>query len=66
MNKTLAFKTFCLEQYKLAHGLTGKEATDIFSNYNASQYITEFYDVLHTAGINYIVQGIEYVTVRSN
>lgn len=67
MSKTLAFKTFCLEQYKAAHGLTGKEALNRFSDYNVFQYITDFYDVLHSTGANYIVQDIDaYIAARSN
>ena len=42
------FISFCIEQYKMAKGLTGEEAMRILSRYGVLDYLNEFYDVLHT------------------
>ena len=65
MSKTLEFKVFCLESYKQAHRLKGKEAVDIFITYGVFDYITSFYDILHSTGKQYIVEDIDiYLNAR--
>lgn len=65
MNPTLLFTIFCLESYKTAHGLTGKEALRIFNQYKVFDYVHSMYDVLHSFGQEYIVQDIEqYIRAR--
>ena len=59
MSETLKFKTFCLEQYKNEHKISGQRALDIFSQYNSFRYLDSFYDVLHTTGAKYIVEDID-------
>ena len=59
MSATAKFKIFCIEQYKNKHGLTGHETVLLFEQYEVFDYITNFYDVLHTFGTNYIVEDIE-------
>ena len=59
MSKTLAFKTFCLEQYKAAHGIRGIEAVQQFTDYGVFDYLNTFYDVLHSTGANYLVEEID-------
>jgi len=59
MSATAKFKVFCIEQYKTKHGLTGHEAVSLFEQYEVFDYLTDFYDVLHTFGTNYIVEDIE-------
>jgi len=59
------FKAFCLERYKYAHGLTGREALHLFIQYGVMDYIRSFYDVLHTFGEQYIVADIdEFIAAR--
>ena len=58
MSKTVHFKVFCLEQYKNAHHLSGKNAFDLFKKYGVLDYLSTHYDVLHTCGVQYIVQEI--------
>ncbi|MBQ6864328.1 MAG: DUF3791 domain-containing protein, partial [Clostridia bacterium] len=45
--------------------LTGKQAVALFNKYGVFDYITEFYDVLHTTGYNYINNDIDlFLTSR--
>ena len=65
MDKLLAFKVFCLENYKIAHNMTGKAALDVFQKHRVFDYITSCYDVLHANGRLYIISDIdEYIAHR--
>ena len=64
MDKLLAFKVFCLENYKSIHNLTGKAALDIFLKYRVFDYISSCYDVLHANGRLYIISDIDNFIYR--
>lgn len=65
MSRTLEFTVFCIEGYKQAHKLTGKETVDLFARYNIFEYITSFYDILHSNGQEYIIEDIsDYIKTR--
>jgi len=65
MSKTVHFKVFCLERYKSEHYMTGEEAFRLFKEYGVLDYLTSFYDVLHTFGEKYIISDIdEFIAVR--
>jgi len=65
MSKTAHFKVFCIERYKNEHHMKGKEVFRIFKEYGVLDYLTSFYDVLHTFGDKYIVADIdEFITAR--
>ena len=67
MKDTAHFKVFCLERYKHAHNLKGKEAFRLFKEYGVLDYIGSFYNVLHTFGDKYIVADIdEFIEVRQS
>lgn len=67
MNRTMDFTVFCIEGYKQTHKLTGKETVDIFVRYNVFEYITSFYDILHSNGQEYIIEDIDgYIKSREN
>ncbi len=53
------FLVFCIEMYKAAKNLTGKEAINIFKRYGVSDYVLSCYEALHTTGTNYIVEDID-------
>ena len=59
MPEKVKFKAFCIERYKYAHGLTGRETLDLFNKFGVMEYIGPFYDVLHTFGEKYIIKDIE-------
>lgn len=57
-NKTL-FLAHCLEEYKKAKQLNGKQVIDIFIQYGVLDYIVDCYDALHTTNPAYIVDDID-------
>jgi len=59
MDRTINFTVFCLESYKQAHQLTGKNALKVFTDNKVFEYIESCYDVLHSTGQGYIVEDID-------
>lgn len=59
MSDTAHFKVFCLERYKSEHNMTGKDVFFLFKENGVMDYISSFYDVLHTFGDKYIVSDID-------
>jgi len=53
------FLIFCLEMYKTAKSMTGKQVIALFRRYNVIDYVVSCYDALHTTGTNYIVEDID-------
>lgn len=53
------FLIFCIEQYKSAKNLTGKQVAKLFREYGVSEYIVSCYEALHTTGVNYIINNID-------
>lgn len=53
------FLVFCIEMYKAAKNLTGKEVISLFKRYGVSDYVLSCYEALHTTGTNYIVEDID-------
>jgi hypothetical protein len=58
LNKIQQFELFCLENYKMAKGITGKCALRDFKQYHVFNFLSSGFDVLHTQGKNYIVSEI--------
>jgi len=52
------FLVYCIEIYKSAYKLSGKEAVQIFSQYGILDYIVKCYGALHTTGPDYIIEDI--------
>ena len=50
MNSNAEFIAYCLEEYKAAHLMTGKEVITLFIKYNIIEYIVKCYGALHTMG----------------
>lgn len=49
------------------HNITGKAALKVFNKNKVFDYITSFYDVLHSTGQEYIVKDIDmYINSRRN
>lgn len=65
MSKEGTFLIFCIEQYKVAKRLTGKQVMELFRRYMISEYIVSCFEALHTTGTNYIVEDIDlYIAAR--
>jgi len=50
MSGNAEFIAYCLEEYKTAKGMTGKEVISLFKKYNIIDYIVSCYGALHTMG----------------
>jgi hypothetical protein len=67
MSKEGKFLVFCLEMYKAAKQLTGKQAIELFRRYGVTDYVLSCYEALHTTGTNYIVEDIDlFVEARQS
>ena len=53
------FISFCIEQYKQKHQLTGEQAMLELDKYGVLEYLEEFYEVLHTQSAQWIVEDID-------
>ena len=64
---TALFVAFCIEEYGVAKGMTGEQVLDLFSKYGLVDYLSKFYDVLHTQGRQWLIDEIdEFIEIRKN
>lgn len=67
MTKEGKFLIYCLEQYKHAKGLSGKEIVSLWEEYRVFDYIVACYEALHTTGSAYTVEDIDlYIEARKS
>ena len=59
MNGNAEFIAYCLEEYKAAKSMTGKEVIALFKKYNIIDYIVSCYGALHTMGGLAIAEDIQ-------
>ena len=59
MNGHAEFIAYCLEEYKAAHNITGKEVMALFKKHDIIAYITSCYGALHTMGGLAITEDID-------
>ena len=59
MSSNAEFIAYCLEEYKAAKGMTGKEVITLFKKHNIIDYIVSCYGALHTMGGLAITEDIE-------
>lgn len=65
MDEITRFIVYCIEEFKHAQGMNGKEAIDLFNRYRVIDYIRDYYEALHTTGRQYIVEDINmYIEAR--
>lgn len=65
MSREVTFLIYCLEEYKNAKNMTGRQAMEVFNKYNIVDYIVSCYEALHTTGTNYIIEDIDlYIESR--
>lgn len=53
------FLSFCIEQYKAKHNMTGEEVMTLFDKNNVMQYLSDNFEVLHTQSHQWITEEIE-------
>jgi hypothetical protein len=67
MENTTKFLIYCIEIYKTANKMSGREVMHIFTQYGILDYIVEYYGALHTTGPEYIIEDINtLIDERSN
>ncbi|MEQ2521576.1 DUF3791 domain-containing protein [Ruthenibacterium sp. CLA-JM-H11] len=65
MSRQGDFLIYCVETYKTAKNLTGKQVADLFTRYRVWEYVYSCFEALHTTGANYIVEDIDlYIEAR--
>ena len=58
MENATKFLIYCIEIYKTAHGLNGRQVMQLFSQFGIMDYIVNCYGALHTTGPEYIIEDI--------
>lgn len=53
------FLSFCIEQYKNAHGLAGQEAMRTLLAAGTLDYLADNYEAIHTQSPQWILEEIE-------
>ena len=53
------FYTYCLENYATLKQISGMRAWVLFKETGADEYVIENYDLLHTQGIDYVMDDIQ-------
>lgn len=67
MDEKTNFIVYCIEEYKNAKGMNGKNVIDLFNRYRVIEYIRDYYEALHTTGRQYIVDDINmYIEARQS
>ena len=65
MSNEANFLIYCIELYKNAKSLSGKQVIEKFKKYHVCEYIVSYFEALHTTGEKYIVDDIElYISAR--
>jgi hypothetical protein len=59
MTKEGIFLVFCIEMYRVAKTMTGKQVVNLFKQYGVTDYIISCYEALHTTGYQYIIEDID-------
>lgn len=53
------FLSFCIEQYKHKHQMSGNETVSLFDKYDILLYLEENFEVLHTQGHQWLIEEID-------
>lgn len=53
------FLSFCIEQYKHKHQMSGNETISLFDKYDILLYLEENFEVLHTQGHQWLIEEID-------
>jgi hypothetical protein len=66
MSKEGKFLVFCMECYRAAKGMSGREVSAFFARHGLYDYVMRFFDSLHTTGVRYIVADIDEYASKYN
>jgi hypothetical protein len=59
VNERLRFAAYCVELYKSAKDMTGREVFELFRASGAWEYLWDCFDALHTTGPEYTTGQID-------
>jgi len=59
MSREGEFLVYCIETYKTAKQMTGRETYQLFEKYRVDDYIKSYFEALHTTGEKYIINDID-------
>jgi hypothetical protein len=59
MNNKTKFLAYCIEIYRNAKGLTGKQTYMLFAKFDVLNYVIDCYGALHTTGPQYTIDDID-------
>ena len=57
--EAFGFYTYCLENYAISKHISGMRAWVLFKESGVDDYIIDNYDLLHTQGIEYVLDDIQ-------
>ena len=61
------FLVFCMECYRAAKGMSGREVSAYFARHGLFDYVMRYFGSLHATGVNYIVADLDsYVDTHSS
>ena len=61
------FLSFCMEQYRNKHQMSGEEVATLFEQYGVLSYLKNNFEVLHTQGHRWLMDEIdEWINNRKN
>ncbi len=59
------FVAFCIEEYGAANGMASDKVLELFLRYGVIDYLSEFFDTLHTQGRQWLIEEItEFIDIR--
>ena len=59
ISPVVEFLSAAIEAYKIKHGMSGKEAANLFAQYGVLDFLADGYDLLHTQSLDYVVGETE-------
>ena len=58
MSREGKFLIYCVETYKVAKNLTGKQVAELFTRYRVWEYVYSCFEALHTTGAKTAIYGM--------
>lgn len=65
MSREGAYMVYCLERYRHARGLTGREVAAYFRKHGLYDYVMEFFGAFHTMGEELVFRELDEHVRRS-
>lgn len=58
------FVAFCIEQYKVAKGMSGTDVAQLFFEKGVASYLADNFEVLHTQSRQWLIEEIDEILER--